>query len=210
MSRSLKVRHIIHRSNQLDLILVFAELSSLKTSQAVLLAELTSLEHVNDQLTYAHNNGAYDPSTTKILQLSTNPDSLEMGTRLTTLEGLREENRQLLDRLQRKSARGGEDVVPSISFENLQREKDLVDKMLEKKEILETRLVKVSQASSRSLFRSLMTATTGLDDQSGRSEESDHVASRISNRFPSLRSRQALLTLRAKSRIRPSFLQFGE
>lgn len=71
-----------------------------------------------------------------------------MGTRLTTLEGLREENRQLLDKLQRKSAGGGEDVVPSISFENLQREKNLVDKLLAKKEILETRLVKVSRRTS--------------------------------------------------------------
>ena len=111
----------------------------------MLLAELTSLEHANDQLTYAHNNGAYDPSKTKVLQLSTNPDSLEMGTRLVTLQGLREENRQLLDKLQRRSAASGEDVVPSISFENLQREKDLVDKLLAKKEILETRLVKVNQ-----------------------------------------------------------------
>lgn len=114
------------------------------------------LSDSNFRLDYAHQSGAYNTSTTKVLQLRENPDLVEIRIRSDRLEGLREENELLLgmvERLQRVGTLpdlggggGGEEsgmMVPRVSLDNVRKEVEVLSQKLSQKEILEGRLVKV-------------------------------------------------------------------
>lgn len=127
------VRRLINRF--LLLMSVLIELIELTSENQLLLKEIDILETLNDSLTYAHQSGAYDPTKTKVLQLSENPDLIEYAIRTDKLNGLREENEALL-------LKSGE-TVPRESLERIRKELEEAKAFVVQKEILEKRLVKV-------------------------------------------------------------------
>ncbi|KAI5475139.1 hypothetical protein MNV49_001883 [Pseudohyphozyma bogoriensis] len=126
------------------------ELNQLRNTNSLLQKEIDSLELQVGRLTYEHGNGAYDPRTTKVLQLAQNPDSIEHAIRSSTLERLRDENQALLRTLaeleQRKEgsagATGAVAMVPRASLVNMQAELDAANAVVQQKETMELRLKK--------------------------------------------------------------------
>lgn len=130
-----------------------SEIDTLRNENALMEKEIEALELQNDRLTYDHGNGHYDPKTTKVLELRSNPDLVEHAVRTSTLERLKEENKVLLERvadLEKLKGSMGENVgksgaamVPRESFMNVQAELDASQAVVRQKETMEDRLKQV-------------------------------------------------------------------
>lgn len=129
------------------------ELTEISNENALLVKDVESLELENDRLTYEHNNGAYDPLKTKVLQLSMNPSSIDLDLRTSTMNRLREENAALLENvaeLERRKVGGLREsggviaMVPRASLVNLQSELDASKALVAQKDILASRIKSVS------------------------------------------------------------------
>lgn len=129
------------------------DLENLRDENSLLIKELDALDVQVERLNYAHNNGAYDPSTTKVLELRENPDLMEHAIRTSTLERLREENAALLGRMSslegRKLASGAGEgaqegmLVPRESYASLQRDYEELQAVIEQKEKMNKRMIDV-------------------------------------------------------------------
>ena len=127
--------------------------------------EIEALELQNDRLTYEHGNGAYDPRTTRVLELRENPDLVEHAIRTSALERLRDENQALLHKIGELELRkaggpsngeGIEAMVPRQSFVNLQADLEASLAVVKQKETMELRLKQVR----RRLLLLLLASTT--------------------------------------------------
>lgn len=123
----------------------------MRNENALLIKEVESLELQNDRLTYEHNNGAYDPTKTKVLQLSFNPALEDLDLRTSTMDRLRDENAALLENiaeLERRKGGGGDNssipVVPRSSLVNVQADLKAALALVAQKDILALRVQKVS------------------------------------------------------------------
>ncbi|KAM0748558.1 MAD-domain-containing protein [Meredithblackwellia eburnea MCA 4105] len=127
---------------------LLTEIDELRNTTSLMEKEIESLELQVDRLTYEHGNGAYDPRTTKVLELRDNPDTEEHAVRTATLERLKDENEALLSTLallemKKGGFEGGkESLVPRQSLENAKKEVEAAEATIKQKEIMETRLKK--------------------------------------------------------------------
>lgn len=129
-------------------------MEDLRNENELLLKELDALDLQVSRLSYAHNNGAYDPLTTKVLELRENPDRNEHAIRTASLERLKDENSALLDRInqleKRKasnvgdSGRQSEALVPRESLVSLQKEFTELQAVIEQKEKMNKRMIDAS------------------------------------------------------------------
>ena len=93
--------------------------------------------------------GEFDPSNERVLCMKYNPASQDRAVRTTALDGLRKENRELLDKveqMEKSGFRGAsiEGMVPRQTLENLQTEIGTLEALVAEKEKRMTRLKEVS------------------------------------------------------------------
>lgn len=143
--------------------------NNLRKENAILQKEMNSMDHQIGILEEALARGEYNPHTTRVLQLRDNPASGVQAIRESTLEGLKMENKALLDKLQRlqngaigntwdtgplaKKRRATEeleavgsgdvDTVPRQSLVNLQKENESLEAQIAAKEVREKRFKQV-------------------------------------------------------------------
>jgi mitotic spindle assembly checkpoint protein MAD1 len=124
----------------------------LRNENELLVKELDALDLQVSRLSYAHNNGAYNPLTTKVLELRDNPDRNDHAIRTASLERLKDENAALLDRIttleKRKTSNlstseQSEALVPRESLVSLQKEFAELQAVIEQKEKMNKRMIDV-------------------------------------------------------------------
>ncbi|RUS21761.1 spindle assembly checkpoint component Mad1 [Endogone sp. FLAS-F59071] len=144
-------------------------MNNLRKENAILQKEMNSMGHQIGILEEALARGEYNPHTTRVLQLRDNPASGIQAIRESTLEGLKVENKALLDKLQRfqngtigntwdtgplaKKRRATEeleavglgdvDTVPRQSLINLQKENKSLETQIAAKEAREKRFKQI-------------------------------------------------------------------
>lgn len=125
-------------------------MENVQSENALLNKELDALELQVSRLSYDHSNGAYNPLTTKVLELRENPDLIDHAIRTSTLERLKDENNALLDRIthleRRKISADGEEcssLVPRESLVSLRKEFEELQAVIEQKEKMNKRLIDV-------------------------------------------------------------------
>ncbi|KAK4699236.1 hypothetical protein P7C70_g7025, partial [Phenoliferia sp. Uapishka_3] len=123
-----------------------AELDELRNTTALMEKEIDSLDFQVGRLQYENGLGAYNPLTTKILELRDNPDLEEHAIRTSTLERLREENEALLVSMalleEKKGVEKRESMVPRQSLVNARKEVEAAEAVVKQKETMELRLKK--------------------------------------------------------------------
>lgn len=120
------------------------ELSSAHTQFSLAQRECASLEVQVDKLSSLLGVGAYDPSTTRVLEFKENPASKDLAVRTQEIELLTKENKALLARLEAAGHKqGSESSVPSETIDVLQAELKKVKETLEQKDKVAQRIKEV-------------------------------------------------------------------
>ncbi|WFD01077.1 [phosphatase 2A protein]-leucine-carboxy methyltransferase [Malassezia yamatoensis] len=136
-----------------------AALASLQTEYAQLEAHLQQVTQENDQLYLRVGRGEFDSSREKCLVLQDNPVSRDYAIRTSTLEALRKENAQLLERIESlhqqhhpagtvASANEPNSAVPIQTVENLQQKISQLEDAIQLKEKGMLRLKQVFTAKA--------------------------------------------------------------
>ncbi|RUP19890.1 spindle assembly checkpoint component Mad1, partial [Jimgerdemannia flammicorona] len=155
--------------------------NNLRKENAILQKEMSSLDHQVGVLEEALARGEYNPQTTRVLELRDNLASREQTIRESTLEGLRAENKVLLEKLQQSQSRRGRDVgdyeplakkrkamedpedaaseeadtVPRQSLVNLRKENERLEAQVAEKEKRMMRLKEIWKAKGKEFLEAV-------------------------------------------------------
>ncbi|KAK9710114.1 coiled-coil domain-containing protein mad1 [Basidiobolus ranarum] len=134
-------------------------LANLKKENGMLVKENESLDKQLGALEFALGRGEYNPSKTRVLQLIDNPTSREVNIRASTLDSLKAENKQLLQKIQElqttrpnpaaKATTEDSDMIPYQSYANLQNENRRLEDQVAEKEKRMMRLKEVWKAKAQ-------------------------------------------------------------
>ncbi|KAL8280734.1 hypothetical protein RQP46_006738 [Phenoliferia psychrophenolica] len=139
-----------------------AEILELRNENALMDKEIEALDLQVQRLMYEDGQGAYNPRTTKVLELAQNPDRDEHAIRSETLKRLKEENEALLVSLAMVQQRGeGPSMVPRQSLENARKEVENAEAIVKQKETMELR-VKQAFADKANEFRAAVVSLLGF------------------------------------------------
>lgn len=177
-----------------------------------MIKEIDALDLQVSRLSYAHNNGAYNPLTTKVLELKLNPDTEEYAIRTSTLERLRDENNALLERVAvLEKGKGGSDessdaLVPRESLTSLRKEFEDLQGVIEQKEKMNLRLLDVCYPFSLHAWSKLSTNNNTINRRTQRkrtnSVKPSSPYSVIDSTFP-LRVKSAFYPCTPRRNINP-------
>lgn len=126
------------------------ELDGLRNNNALMEKDLEALETQVEQLERNHGVlGAYNPDTTKVLEFRDSPDRVEHAIRSATLDRLRVENSDLVQRISELEGRASTSVqpvelVPKSSMTTLLADLEAARAAVKQKE---TMLKRISQVS---------------------------------------------------------------